>query len=336
MARKSSIWRRSIWRTEVGARLDEMTNRLDAVEQRDRASGSATQADEPRKAAKAVVEASLDKARGALEEKQTFWDGLVSWWTGESITTAWEAVHEGEVRLVRLEDAEAVKANLPWLLAWLQGAMDKSEKRKSYEKELEDLEKKDTQLDLTLIEQVYRAVIVTNSDRYSNLRTFRNNLILVTVLLGGLICVLAAWHALNPGFATLCSAEDENGVAHCIDGSGSNRSDVALVALVGAVGGLLAIAFGLAKTVTPPSRYDPRIWQILLKPVAGAATALAGVLFIQSDLLIGPASSRSESLFLSYAVIFGFSQQLFTRFIDKRAGALIGVDDEESKDGSKK
>jgi hypothetical protein len=336
MAKRSSIWGRSIWRIEVGARVDEMANRLDAVEQHDRASGSATQADEPRKAAKAVVEASLDKARKALEEKQAFWDGLVSWWTGETITTAWEAVHEAEVRLVRLEDDEAVRANLPWLLAWIQSAMEKGKKRSSYEEELESQEKKGAQLDRTLIEQVYRAVIVTNSDRYSNLRTFRNNLILVTVLLGGLICVLAAWHALNPGFVTLCSAEDSNGIAQCIDGSNSHRSDVALVALVGAVGGLLAIAFGLAKTETPPSRYDPRIWQILLKPVAGAATALAGVLFVQSDLLIGPASSRSESLFLSYAVIFGFSQQLFTRFIDKRAGALIGTDGEESEDGSKK
>jgi hypothetical protein len=336
MAKRSSIWRRSIWRTEVGARIDEMTNRLDAVEQHDRAGASTTPVDEPRKAAKAVVKASLDKAQGALDEEQSFWDGLTSWWTGETITAAWEAIHEAEVRLVRLEDDEAVKANLPWLLAWLQGAMDKSEKRSSYEKELEDLEKKDTRLDQTLIEQIYRAVIVANSDRYSNLRTFRNNLILVTAMLGSLVCVLAAWHALNPGFATLCSAEDDNGVAHCIDGSDSDRSDVALVALVGAVGGLLAIAFGLAKAVTPPSRYDPRIWQILLKPVAGAATALAGVLFIQSDLLIGPASSRSESLFLSYAVLFGFSQQLFTRFIDKRAGVLIGVDEEKPKDGSKK
>ncbi len=336
MAKKSSIWRRSIWRTEVAARLDEMNNRLGAVEQHDRVSGPATQTDEARKAAREVVRASLEKARGALEEKQTFWDGLVSWWTGESITTAWESVHEAEVRLVRLEDDEAVKANLPWLLVWLQSAMDKGEKRKGYEKELEALEKKGTPVDLTLIEQVYRAVIVANGDRYSNLRTFRNNLILVTVLLGGLVFVLAAWHALNPGFATLCSAEDESGVVHCIDGSASDRSDVALVALVGAIGGLLAIAFGLVKTVTPPSRYDPRIWQILLKPVAGAATALAGVLFVQSDLLIGPASSRSESLFLSYAVLFGFSQQLFTRFVDKRGGELIGVDEEESKEGSKK
>jgi hypothetical protein len=172
-----------------------------------------------------------------------------------------------------------------------------------------------------LIEQAYRDVIVANSDRYSNLRTFRNNLILVTVLLGGLICVLAAWHAVTPGFVTLCSGADDNGVVHCIDGADPHRWDVALVALVGAVGGLLAIAFGLAKTETPPSRYDPRAWQALL---------------LQADLLISPAGARSESLFLGYALLFGFSQQLFTQFVDKRAGDLIGTDGTGSENGAKK
>jgi len=84
MAKRPSIWRRSIWRTEVGTRVDEMTNRLDAVEQHDRAGASMTTVDEPRKAAKAVVKASLDKAQEALDKKQSFWDGLMSWWTGET------------------------------------------------------------------------------------------------------------------------------------------------------------------------------------------------------------------------------------------------------------
>ncbi len=336
VAENSLAWRRSSWRTEVGTRLDEMRNRLDAVEQLDRASGPTAQSDERRKAAKAFVKASLDKAQRALDEQPSFGEGLISWWIGDTITTAWEAVHEAEVWLVRLEDAEAVRVGLPWLLSWLQRTLEKNERRSNYEKALEGQEKKGAQLDPTLIEQAYRDVIVANSDRYSNLRTFRNNLILVTVLLGGLVCVLAAWHAVSPGFVTLCSGADDNGVVHCVGGADPQRWDVALVVLVGAVGGLLAIAFGLAKTETPPSRYDPRAWQALLKPVAGGATALAGVLLLQADLLISPAGARSESLFLGYALLFGFSQQLFTQFVDKRAGDLIGTDGTGSKDDAKK
>jgi hypothetical protein len=336
MVKKSSIWRRSIWRTEVEVRVQELRHRLAAAEHVDSAKWSADQSEESRRAAKAVVKGCLDRAGEAAAKTQTFWGELDSWWTGDTMTTAWEAVHEAELKLVRLEDSEAVRASLPRLLAWIQRAMESGESRSSYEKALKDQAGDDKAIDLTLIEQAFKDVIVANNDRYSNLRTFRNTLILVTALLAGLIGVLAAWHALNPGFVTLCSAESENGVRHCLDGSDPHRSDVALVALIGAVGGLLAIAFGLAETETPPSRYDPRAWQALLKPVAGAATALAGVLLIQADLLIGPASSRSESLFLSYAVIFGFSQQLFTRFVDKRAGTLIGTGEEKPEDPSKK
>lgn len=337
MARKSSIWRRSLWRTEVVTRIDELTHRLAAAELVDRKDWPAGQSEESRRAAKAVVKGSLDKAQKVLDEEQTFLEGLSSWWTGDTMTTAWEAIHEAELGLVRLEGVDAVRANLPRLRTWIQRAMEKGEKRSAYEKALEEQAgKKDGALDLTLIEQAFKDAIVANDDRYSNLRTFRNNLILVTALLGGLICLLALWHALDTGFMTLCSAENDEGVAHCLDGSTSHRPDVALVALVGAVGGLLALAFGLAGTETPPSRYDPRAWQALLKPVAGAATALAGVLLIQADLLIGPASSRSESLLLSYAVLFGFSQQLLTQFVDKRAGTLIGTDGEASKDPAKK
>lgn len=312
-----------------------MRNRLDAAEQLDSESGSAAQSDERRKEV-GVVRASLDKAQGVLGEEQSFREGLVSWWNGDTITTAWEAIHEAEVWLVRLEGTNAVRVSLPWFLSWLQRTLEKNERRSNYEKALEAQEKKGAPLDLTLIQRAYRDVIVANSDRYSNLRTFRNNLILVTVLLGGLVCVLAAWHAVSPSFLTLCSGADDNGVVHCIDGAGPQRSDVALVTLVGAVGGLLAIAFGLAKTETPPSRYDPRIWQALLKPVAGGATALAGVLLLQADLLISPAGASSESLFLGYALLFGFSQQLFTQFVDKRAGDLIDTDGTESKDGAKR
>jgi hypothetical protein len=329
MAHTSSIWRRSIWRAEVGVRVCELTSRLNA------AIASADSLDKRGEADKAAVEASLEKAEETLHEEQTWWGGLVSWWTGDAIANAWEAVHEAEVGLIRLERAKAVKANLPWLISWLQSAMEKCKRRDSYVEALEAQEKKGVDIDRTLIEQAYRDVIVANSDRYANLRVFRNNLIMVTGILFTLICGLAFWHVLNAGVMTLCSSENEHGLVHCLDGTKSHGWDVALVALIGAIGGMLAIAFGLSNTEALPSRYDPRTWQALLKPVAGAATALAGVLLLQSNLLVGPAGTRSESLLLAYALLFGFSQQLFTQFIDKRAGSLIEAGEEKPKDAAK-
>lgn len=295
----------------------------------------AGQLDGSQKAAKAAVESSFEEAHRVVDDEQGLLERLASWWRGDAIATAWEAVHEAEVRLVRLEQPEAVKANLPWLITWIQSAMAKGKRRDGHVEALEAQEPTNATLDLNQIERAYRDVIVANSDRYANLRAFRNNLIVVTGILFTLVCVLALWHAWNVGVMTLCSSEEE-GVVHCLDGTESHPWDLALVALVGATGGMLAIAFGLANAASLPSRYDPRVWQVLLKPVAGAATALAGVLLIQSNLVISPAGTRSESVLLAYALLFGFSQQLFTRFVDKHAGKLIETDGKDSKDSTKK
>jgi hypothetical protein len=327
LAGKLQLWRRDIWRAEVKARLGELTNRLRAAE------AAAGDLDASQRADREIVETSCNTASAAATMEQGVWGGLVSWWTGDLIATAWEAVHEAEVALVRLESDEAVRANLPWLIYWIQSAMEKDERKTRLLEELEKQEKGGA-VDRTRIEQAYRGVIVVNSDRYANLHTFRNNLAVTTALLACLVIVIALWHGANTGFVTLCGSTD--GKAHCLDGSTSHAWDVAMVALVGAVGGLLAIAFGLAKIETPPSRYDPRAWQAVLKPVAGAATALAGLLLLQADLLISPAGDRSESLYLAYALLFGFSQQLFTQFVDKRAHTLIEADGEEAKEAKKK
>ena len=89
------------------------------------------------------------------------------------------------------------------------------------------------------------------------------------------------------------------------------------------LGGLLSVAFGLGAVNVPPSRYNLRAAQAVLKPLTGAATALIGVLLVQSDILIAPAETPSESLLLAYAAIFGFSQQLLTQFVDRRASELM-------------
>jgi hypothetical protein len=328
MAKRSSILQRSLWRAEVSVRLHELTNRLDAAV-------AARQFDRSQETAKAAVESSLEEAWRVVDDEQGPIERLTSWWRGDAIATAWEAVHEAEFKLVRLERPKAVRANLPWLITWIQSAMEKGKRRDDYVKALEAQEPANAELDRTLVERAYRDVIVANSERYANLRAFRNNLIVVTGILFTLVCGLALWHAGNTGVVTLCSSEPE-GVVHCLDGAEPHPWDLALVALVGAIGGMLAIAFSLANTASLPSRYDPRVWQVLLKPVAGAATALAGVLLIQSNLMISPAGTRSESVLLAYALLFGFSQQLLTQFIDKRAGAIIGVEDEGSKDKQRK
>jgi hypothetical protein len=218
-----------------------------------------------------------------------------------------------------MEKDEDVRATIPRLLDWIQHAMDQSDGRAEHESALKAEVKARRRVKLAPVRGALIDVIAANQRRYASLRTFRNNLILVTGTLALLIAVMAGWHALNTNFLSLCTGGDE---ATCLSGAKPAGADVALVALMGAVGGLLAIAFALMETAIAPSRYDPKIWQALLKPITGATTALLGILLLQAEFVISPAPD-SQSVFLAYAAVFGFSQQLFTRFVDKRAETLL-------------
>lgn len=232
--------------------------------------------------------------------------------------------------MVRLESEEDVRATLPWLRAWVQSAMEEGWRRDRYERLLGEQVEGPTKFDRTVVRQAHKDVIHSNAERYNNLRAFRNNLVLVTAMLLASVVTLAVWHAVDTNFLSLCVGEGMK--RSCIGGGNDPETfDVILIALLGAIGGLLSIAFGLAETVTPPSRYDPKAWQALLKPVAGAATAVAGIALLQADIVVGPPDSDSQTLYLGYALLFGFSQQLFTRLVDKRAEALVPTESEQGK-----
>ncbi|MEX0972392.1 MAG: hypothetical protein WDZ46_03945 [Solirubrobacterales bacterium] len=325
--------RGGIWRAEVGNRVRELENRLTVA----RSLRSHERLGKPRddftRESETAIERSLGDAKEAIDLPASS-DRVAAWWTGSAITAAWEPIHEAEARLIPLERAKDVQAILPRLLSWIQHTMPAGTRREGYEKDLRE-QIDSGKLDSALIQRAFEDVTAVNRERYANLRGFRNNLILVTAMLAALVGTLSLWHLANPEFISFCAdAVGADGAVEtaCFGAASEPRGgDVLLVALFGAIGGMLAIAFGLAETKSPPSRYDPRIWQIGLKAAAGSATALAGVLLIQADLVVAPADSPSEALYLAYATIFGFSQQLFTRFVDKRAGELIDSDGEEAE-----
>jgi hypothetical protein len=314
------------WRAEVLARVLEVGNRLEAVPDKPPASsGLGFETDEgTREEIKLGVRRELDAAVAAVNR-----GGLKSWWTGSSITEAWEFVHNAELSMLRIESDAWTMAFVPRLRDWLERTMDAGDLRKEHEETLKAAEAADPPtVDRTKIGGVMADVIEANNHRYAGVRTFRNNLIMVTGMLIALLVVVATWHTLNSDFISLCAKSDGKNLTECLDGekSGPHGMDVWMVLVLGALGGLLSIAFGFANGNDAATRFDPRTWQAFLKPVTGAATALVAVLLLQSNLLLEPADP-SQATFLAYAAIFGFSQQLLTQFVDKRANALISPEE---------
>lgn len=302
--------RRGIWQAEVIGRADELRGRLEV------AKGVKGTAAGPSDAATfRAVEQSLESAERAAGPIKRG-SSLKAWWSGAAITEAWESIHHAELALLTVEPERDAKGILPRLLAWIESAIEDPKRLARHEKALSTLIEKD-EYDGVRVRAALMDVIAANRDRYANLRVFRNILISVTALLAALVILVVAWHAANPDFLSLCP----EGATTCL--SGPPKTEVALIALLGAIGGTLALAFGLSESERAPSRYDPKVWLAFLKPVTGAVTALLGVIFVQAEFLVQPAG-KSSYLLLVYAILFGFSQQLFTRVADRRADELTG------------
>ena len=87
--------------------------------------------------------------------------------------------------------------------------------------------------------------------------------------------------------------------------------------LLGALGGALAMVFAVTKG-SPVTPYNLALPQFLLKIVSGGAVAIGALVILNATFheAISPADA------MMYALIFGFSQQLFTRLVDDRAAVL--------------
>jgi hypothetical protein len=353
--RHRKLLKHAQWRTEVEVRLRELSHRLDvaivvgppaeaqqpftetveAVSGSTRVTVSIEQAGgagrpsmtrSERASHVAAIEEALEDARRAIDCDSS----ISAWLTGTAVTMAWESVHEAEGELVEIESEDVVRASLPRLLTWLREVVTDHKLLERYEVQLTAFMDNSKPLDRTVVRQAHHAATFANNERHAALRTFRNLLIAAISILAMLLIVLAAWHALNPHFVSLCgtgpgaaSSAATSTVNQCLNGSTPTGRDLAEIEIVGAIGGLLSVAFALGSSTEAPSRYNVRAPQAALKPVAGAATALAGVLLVQSRILVAPPEGVSEALMLAYAFLFGFSQQLLTQFVDKRAGKLL-------------
>lgn len=324
VARLRDLFGRGEWRTEVEVRRRELLHRLEvALAEHTAEAGQAARRHQARDSHERAIRQALNEARLAVDSKPS----VIAWITGSAVTMGWESAHEAAGELVEIESDDAVRSSLPRLLDWIQEVMDKdSPLRQRYEHDLTSIIEGKSDVDRTLVRQAHQDALNANNEKHANLRTFRNQLLLATTLLVLLLLTLAIWHAINKHFVSLCNPNPPKGTQPCFSGKTPASRDIAVIQLIGAIAGLLSVAFSLGSEKSPPSRYNVRVAQMLLKPVAGAATAVIGVLLVQSGIIVSPAQSASETLFLAYAAIFGFSQQLLTQFVDKRAGKLLGVD----------
>ncbi|MEN8655454.1 hypothetical protein ABCR94_33980 [Streptomyces sp. 21So2-11] len=61
----------------------------------------------------------------------------------------------------------------------------------------------------------------------------------------------------------------------------------------------------------------------MLKLPTGALTAPLGLLLMRGEFIPGLSALDSSAQIIAWAVIFGYAQPLFTRFVDNQAQAVL-------------
>jgi hypothetical protein len=289
-------------------RVVELEGRLAAARKR-----SAVVASPEARAQAGAARRALDAAElAAVPERRWFWR-IQHWWTGSALTRAWELVHLAEAEVVAISSTKSQAEMVPRLRSWLQLVLPSAGNLQRYEAEFDSWS--GARVDAIELRKAYQAAIAANIEWHSNLRAFRNVLFYVASGLLLLLLVLAACHPVGRSILQLGAPDRSQGSAR--------QLSVPLVELVGAFGGLLSSTFLLAKVEKPPTRYNVLAPQIVLKAIAGAASALVGLMFLQSGLVVTPPQSPSEAVVLTYAVVFGYSQQLITQMIDRQSATLL-------------
>ena len=91
---------------------------------------------------------------------------------------------------------------------------------------------------------------------------------------------------------------------------------------LGTIGATLAVAKNLAGLKPVGVRYSLSVAQGLVKVALGAITAVLGLLILQTQTSL-PGVLGSQQALLAAAVVFGYSQQIFTGLIDRQASSLM-------------
>jgi hypothetical protein len=292
------------WRAQVQARARELADEL----LRARASApSGTPSTAPDYGiAERNIELAARLARSEPRVLGLTW--LRRWASGSDTETAWTALHDAEAAMMMILPSETLRARLPDLRAGLSTALAGDGRLEHYLKVLTDIEQANrgplTREDREQIRVIKSVIDATSDAAHSNIRNYRNWLLIVSLVVTAGLLVVAIAHSADPGFLHVREA-------------GGGAADLAQLEAAGAVGGLLMALFALIRLTVFSGPVALPLWQALVRIPAGAAAGIAGAILLQGQILSSIAVQGRAGL-LGYSVLFGAVPELLLRFLDKR------------------
>ena len=335
----------SPWRAHVGAAADSVEHHLSLLP---------PAADPAKQAATARVSAAvadhLNAARKAVNATDDEHLGLgrqvVDWWTGAKIEAAYVNLHEAETTMSDILPQPEIEVRIPEALARLQ-TMDVSDpRRRAAEAELNP--DRPGPHSRVAFKNAVRIGLQLKDQQHARIRGFRNIVLSSTVGLLSAVLALCVIGAAKPDAIPLCFGPAPTvaagqapapvvgpaGVACPTEespptpGTQPRRlpapGDVALVCLIGMLGGALSATAAIRHLQGTSVPYDVPVALCLLKLPSGSLAAVAGLLLVKGEFVPGLSQLDNQPQILAYAFLFGIAQWLVTRLVDRRAQDILG------------
>jgi hypothetical protein len=178
-------------------------------------------------------------------------------------------------------------------------------------------------------------------------RSFRNVVVATTVIMTLLAIGIAFAGFRDPTLLPICFAPEESGTAVVVcptqqsavfktDSTAettqdiddfvkttAGRFDLLIIELVGLAAAAVAAAAAIRKIRGSSERYGLPVALAALKLPTGAVTAVLGLLLMRGQFVPGLSALDTSAQILAWALVFGYAQQLFTRFVDQQGQTVL-------------
>ena len=235
------------------------------------------------------------------------------------------SLNAAEINLLRLAPLDYLASNLQTLVSDAKDLLPDDDPRLVRLTELARESARDgfTEQERTTVVAAIEAAKKASLRNQFRLRSFRNVVMIATLLASTLALLLAVVGIFAPDTLPLCYSNPGSDATIC-PASGSPRpADLLLIEFSGVLGAAVSAVFSLRKVQGSADPYSISVALALLKVPTGALTAFLGLLMISAGFVPGLTALDSSAQILSWAVVFGYSQQLFTRFVDEQGQSVL-------------
>lgn len=327
------VRRNSIWRQRILARAGFLRLRIDRLENNTHDSNA---------------KVNIEKVKSLVKGAEKVANSPHILFPAAGLERAWVYLHEAEVALLPLLGAPAIQSHRTDVLAKGRRHLEKDDPRlkelerlvrRAEEKELSPSQQGSSGVSKDVLINVLDAAYQAEDAELARVRSLKNLLWIVTLFtcIGLIIFSFWMWthpsalllcfkptpapSSVQPQVLVVCPSQEyiESASMRLIPPEDAKPSDITSVGIAGLAGAALTVILSLRRVPGSSAPYSLSVAAATLKLPTGVVTAILGIVLIAGGFVPGFSNVDSRAQLLAWAVIFGASQHLVTRLVDRRA-----------------